>query len=154
MEETQQFDLKKLTLLNKIGSGSFGEVYRAKDNETGDIYAAKISLSSLDDIEDSEDSLQNLSREVNIMAKLNHPCILKFIGFCKAAFNGEPQPVIITEFISKGSLENLILLERQSLADKKWNDTQKLITIYGIAAAMSYLHSHNIIHRDLKLQTF
>ena len=31
-----------------------------------------------------------------------------------------------------------------------WDDTQKLINIYGIASAMSYLHSHNILHRDLK----
>lgn len=30
-----------------------------------------------------------------------------------------------------------------------WDDTKKLIIIYGIASGMSYLHSHNIIHRDL-----
>ena len=49
-----------------------------------------------------------------------------------------------------GSLEDLILLEKNHNHLSNFNDTQKLIIIYGIASAMSYLHSHNIIHRDLK----
>ena len=34
--------------------------------------------------------------------------------------------------------------------DIKWDDTKKLIYFYGIASGMAYLHSHNIIHRNLK----
>lgn len=37
------FDLNKFELLEKIGSGSFGDVYKAKEKRTGKIYAAKIS---------------------------------------------------------------------------------------------------------------
>ena len=33
-----------------------------------------------------------------------------------------------------------------------WNDTLKLIEIYGVAKTMSFLHSNNILHRDLKPQ--
>ncbi|KAK8887659.1 hypothetical protein M9Y10_038712 [Tritrichomonas musculus] len=144
------FDLNKFELLEKIGSGSFGDVYKAKEKRTGKIYAAKISNQSIDQKDTPRSVIRNLVREVNILSKLNHPSILSFVGFSLKNFNGEPNPVIITDYLPKGTLNDLIKLERQSTSDEKWNDTQKLIIIYGIASAMSYLHSHNIIHRDLK----
>lgn len=58
--------------------------------------------------------------------------------------------MIITEYASKSTLEDLISKERKSKTNEYLNDTLKLIIIYGIASSMSYLHSHNIIHRDLK----
>ncbi|KAK8857583.1 hypothetical protein M9Y10_015988 [Tritrichomonas musculus] len=138
------FDLNKFELLEKIGSGSFGDVYKAKEKRTGKIYAAKISKDTPRSV------IRNLVREVNILSKLNHPSILSFVCFSLKNFNDEPYPVIITDYLPKGTLNDFIKLERQSTSDEKWNDTQKLIIIYGIASAMSYLHSHNIIHRDLK----
>lgn len=92
----------------------------------------------------------NLSREVNIISKLNHPSILKFICYSPINFKKKNKPVIITEFASNGSLKDLISAEREKINNPNWNDTRKLIVIYGIASAMSYLHSHNILHRDLK----
>ena len=144
------FDLNKFELLEKIGSGSFGDVYKAKEKRTGKIYAAKISNQSIDQKDTPRSVIRNLVREVNILSKLNHPSILSFVCFSLKNFNDEPYPVIITDYLPKGTLNDLIKLERQSTSDEKWNDTQKLIIIYGIASAMSYLHSHNIIHRDLK----
>ena len=44
----------------------------------------------------------------------------------------------------------MIELERMSIGINEWNDTKKLINIYGIAAAIMFLHSKNIIHSDLK----
>ena len=58
--------------------------------------------------------------------------------------------IYITELISKGTLKSIINSEKSGIADPKWDYTQKLITLYGISAAMSFLHAHNIIHRDLK----
>ena len=43
-------------------------------------------------------------------------------------------------------------MSSSGLSPKKWDDTKKLINIYGIASGMSYLHSHKVIHRDLKLE--
>ena len=56
------------------------------------------------------------------------------------------------EFVSKGSLHSIIQKVRNKRIPEGWNDTKKLIIIYGIAASMSYLHSQNILHRDLKLE--
>lgn len=135
----------------RIGIGGFGEVFKLIEKRTGRIYAAKISLIDISEDQSDEQSLIiELKHEVNILAQLNHPSILKFIGYSPVNFKNEPKPVIITEFVSNGSLKEMIQLEQNSKQPELWNDTKKLINIYGIASAMSYLHSHNIIHRDLK----
>ena len=141
-------DLSQFEIIKKVGEGSFGEVFQVKEKKSDQILAAKVSLIPLS--EASEDIIQNLSREVNIIVKLNNPSIVKFIGYSPIDFQKDPNPVIITEFLSNGSLEDILNLERGGLCKDNWDDTRKLINIYGIAKAMSYLHEHNIIHRDLK----
>lgn len=131
-----------------LGHGTFGDVFKVKDKRTGVIYAAKISRNPL--IEEDKSTILNIKREVNMNAQLNHPCILKFIGYSPTNFTEEPNPVIITELALNDTLEKCIQLERQSLSPNSWNDTKKLINIYGIASAMAYLHSNEIMHRDLK----
>ena len=141
-------DLSRFKVIEKVGSGAFGDVYKIEEKESGEIYAAKISKNTIK--EKSRDEKLNLKREVNTLSQLNHPSVLKFIGYSQKNFDGEKKPVIITEFLSQGSLADLIENSRDPESEDKINDTRKLIIIYGIASAMSYLHSHNILHRDLK----
>lgn len=56
--------LSNYILQNKIGSGSFGKVFKVKDKKNGKTYVAKISIQEID--EDSYDFLRNLSREISI----------------------------------------------------------------------------------------
>lgn len=137
-----------MILLDQIGSGSFGKVYKAKNKTTGQICAAKISIQKIE--ENSIDLIRNLSREVEIISRLNHPAILKFIFFCSKNYKGNPKPVIITEYAANGSLEDILEHDRNSPENSILTPTKKHIIIFGIASAMSYLHSYNIIHRDLK----
>ncbi|KAK8892813.1 hypothetical protein M9Y10_030061 [Tritrichomonas musculus] len=146
MSISYNFDLNQVVRLELIGNGSFGEVYKVKDKKSNEIYAAKISFKVMA----SKDIIRDLSREVNILIKINHPSIIRFVGFSPINFHDEQKPVIVTEFLSNGTLYDIIELEKKGLSNKLWTDTRKLINIYGIAAAMSYLHAHNIIHRDLK----
>ena len=75
---------------------------------------------------------------------------MKFIGFSPVNFKSTPKPVIITELLKNGNLSDLIELERNGLSCSGLNDTKKLINIYGVASSLKYLHSQNILHRDLK----
>ena len=61
--------------LTKLGSGGFGEVYRCKCREDGQIYVKKILKT-----EDSEDQ-KRFQREVRILSKLDHPNIIKIVGY-------------------------------------------------------------------------
>lgn len=141
-------ELSKFEVNEHVGAGSFGTVYKVNDKETCDIYAAKVSIYDIDLC--SKDIIINFEREVNIISELNHPSIMKFIGFNLLNFKYKRKPTIITEFLKNGSLDDIIELERMNTGIFDWNDTKKLINIFGISSGLAYLHSLNIIHRDLK----
>ena len=94
-------------------------------------------------------SLNIISLEFNRISQLNHPAILHFVGFCPHSFKKEPKPVIITELLSNQTLGDVLQMDRSNVHVSGWNATKKLMNIYGIASGMKYLHSHEIIHRNL-----
>lgn len=147
MSLKKPYDLQRLELGDFIGQGGFGKVFKAKDKNNDNIYAAKISFHL---INESSDEMHNLIREVNIMSKFQHPAILKLIGYSPINFDKEPFSVIISEFSQNGSLNKIIDFERSGTSISGWDATQKLICLYGISSAMDYLHSNKVIHRDLK----
>ncbi|KAK8898172.1 hypothetical protein M9Y10_000444 [Tritrichomonas musculus] len=144
----KSLNINDFILQKQIGNGSFAKVYKIKEKITGIIFAAKIINQKLEN--DDDPFFINIRREVNIISKLSHPAILKFYGYSPINFKNKPKPVIITDFATNDSLKNLIQLERNNPINQKLNPTRKLIIIYGIASAMSYLHSHNTLHCDLK----
>lgn len=141
-------NLNKYELQSKIGEGSFSYVYKIMDKKTSEIYAGKITKFEI--YLYNENNIIDHYREVEIISKINHPCILRFIGYSPLNFDHNECPVIITEFVSNGTLKNALILERKGLSLDNWNSTTKLITIYGIALSMMHLHQLNILHRDLK----
>ena len=158
-EEEEEFDLEDYEKHRKLFFNDKIRYYEVINQKTGKKYIAKNWKKSLDDFRRKK--IIDLYREVYIISKINHPSILKYIGFSKYNFKSDNKPVIIFEHISYGPL-TLILKPRDGIyietptkddnsdsKDIKLNDTQKLILIYGIAAGMSYLHSYDIIHRNL-----
>lgn len=47
-------------------------------------------------------------------------------------------------------MDDILELERRGIVKHDWDDTKKLINIYGIAAGMAYLNCRDLIPRDLK----
>lgn len=148
MSETQEIDLSQFEKGEYISRGEFGEVFRIREKATGTIFAAKIAFHRLDD-HSSRQVLINICREINCMAKLDHPAVIKFSGYSKKDFHEEPKPVIVMEYAERRSLNDVIENEIKSLAGD-WDLTKKLKCIFGIASGMHYLNSNKIVHRDLK----
>lgn len=123
---------------NKLGEGTYGNVYKiiSKDNQT--TFAAKIFKIS----RKYRDNIDNLSyqRELEALKELSHPFVIKFIE----EFDYKDNYYIITNLASEGNLDKLM--------DKNKIFTEDEVMHYFtmILISLHYLHSKNIIHRDLK----
>lgn len=98
----------------------------------------------------TSEEIENLVKEVAVLSTLDHPSLLKFIGYSSVNFKREPKPTIITESVLKQTLEGIIEMNRKGIKSINWDSTRILMNIFGIASAMSYLHSKDVIHGDLK----
>ena len=90
-------------------------------------------------------------QKFNNFISLNHPVLLNFIGYSPIDFKFRPSSVYLKEYASNKSLEQILEIDINNKSKKLLNDTKRLIIIYGIASGMSYLHSHNYIHSNLRL---
>eukprot|EP01063_Lacrimia_lanifica_P015327 TRINITY_DN22123_c0_g1_i1.p1 TRINITY_DN22123_c0_g1~~TRINITY_DN22123_c0_g1_i1.p1 ORF type:complete len:519 (+),score=160.49 TRINITY_DN22123_c0_g1_i1:160-1716(+) len=124
-----------------LGSGSFGSVYMGIDMATGKQFAVKVVNLRRDDL--NRERLNGLVREVNLLAALDHPNIVRNMGVKLNYDSGEI--LFFMEFISRGSLGSLVRRHGQRM-------TERAVVNYcrDVVEGVSYLHEKNIIHQDLK----
>ncbi|CAO1343477.1 unnamed protein product [Diamesa hyperborea] len=122
-------------ILNLIGEGSFGKVFKAAEVDTNNVVALKILLKR----GRSSKELSALKQEATIQQYLRHPNIIQLLS----SFETEKELVFVCEY-AVSDLHKL-LSKIGSLGEQK---TQKLT--FDLISALYYLHSHRILHRDLK----
>jgi CD48 antigen len=128
--------------VRELGRGHFGAVW-LMENEANEALAVKYI-----EIGPKFDSAR-LLREVGVLTLLNHPCIVRIVGWSLP--NEEcRQARIATEFMSNGSVEEALARVKRGDIPVFWNHTNIAKMIIGLLLGMKYLHSRNIIHRDLK----
>ncbi len=73
---------------------------------------------------------------------MNHPSFLRFIGYCLVDFKGNDKLMIITDYLTNETLENILEIDMKN-QDRNPNElilnpTKRLIILYGIASGMPY----------------
>jgi serine/threonine protein kinase len=124
-------------LVEKIGAGGMGEVYRAEDTRLGRSVAIKLLPEAL---RSDSQRLARFEREARVLASMNHPYI--------ATLHGLEQSEDGTRFLV------MELVEGQTLAARLERGALPLDQVYEwgsqIAEALAAAHEKGVVHRDLK----
>jgi hypothetical protein len=129
--------LGKFEILDKIGQGAMGVVYKARDPLIGRLVALKTISAGL--AEDTE-SLERFYQEARAAGTLQHPNIVTIFELGKQ----DDTPFIAMEFLEGASLDKVIS------ARLPMPLSQKLGYIVHVCRAIEYAHKRGVVHRDIK----
>ena len=122
-----------------IGRGAFGKVNIGLNILTGRVVAIKsFNKQNISNFTSEE----KIRKETNLMRNLRHPSITKILEM----FESEKYVLIIMEYISGGNLQSFVKKRR------KLNEKTAKILFKQIMEGIKYIHSKNIVHRDIKLE--
>ncbi|KAM5246116.1 serine/threonine-protein kinase 4 [Ctenodactylus gundi] len=120
-------------VLEKLGEGSYGSVYKAIHKETGQIVAIKqVPV---------ESDLQEIIKEISIMQQCDSPHVVKYYG----SYFKNTDLWIVMEYCGAGSVSDIIRLRNKTLTE------DEIATILqSTLKGLEYLHFMRKIHRDIK----
>ncbi len=127
----------KYELIEKLGQGAMGEVYKVRHRGLDTVYALKILQPHF---AAQPDLVQRFHNEARIMARLRHPHIVRVFDIDRDG----AQHYFVMEYIEGRSLREIIA-ERAPLSS-----AECLTIVRQIAQALAHAHSQTVIHRDIK----
>ena len=133
-------NLSSFEIIGELGRGSYGLVLKVRSRKDHRIYALKRLPIKFMKIKHQQEALQ----EVLLLKQLSHPNIIRYYS----SFIESEALYILMEYAAKGDLHKIIREKQKS--GKYFNENDIWKYAYGIMSGLIYLHSHKIIHRDIK----
>ncbi|EDR12412.1 Ste20-like serine/threonine kinase [Laccaria bicolor S238N-H82] len=122
------------TLLEKLGTGSFGTVYKAIHNDTKQIVAIKQI-----DLEDSDDDISEIQQEIASLAQCDSEYVTRYYGSFVVSY----KLWIVMEYLAGGSCLDL-------LKPGVFTEDHIAVICRELLLGLDYLHTEGTIHRDIK----
>lgn len=129
--------MDKYEVIGLLGEGSFGRVYKANQIASSKVVALKVITKR----GRSTKEIKGLRQECEIQSNLHHPNIIQMLD----SFETENEIVVITEFAHR---ELTDILSKEGYL----SETRVQSIVWDLVSALYYLHSHRVLHRDLKPQ--
>lgn len=131
------------TILQKIGAGGFGVVYKARHEPTKTIVAIKSLI--------NEANNDRFIKEAKIMSGIDDPCIVRFKEFFFLQVKGGlEKPYLVMQYLEGMPGNSLRDAIRAYSSGRKLDHLEVMRAFTRYAYALSFLHSKDIIHRDIK----
>jgi len=124
-------------IMQKIGSGTFGKVYKVLHTLTNQYRAMKVV--KIDTINYQDDD-KTFLKEIEMLAQLDHPNIIKIYEY----YSDDLHYYVITELASGGELYD------QIYNIHNYNEADAAVIMKQLLSVVCYIHSKGILHRDLK----
>lgn len=130
---------ERYRIYHQIGKGGLAVIYRAQDLRSGKEVVLKVLRPDAFSL--WENGVERLQHEAEVLVKLNHPNILRYLDFQQ----GQGQAYLVVEWIPGENLS-----KRMSRRTKPYSVREVTPWIGALCDALNYLGEHDIVHRDLK----
>ncbi|KAJ6882891.1 serine/threonine protein kinase IRE [Populus alba x Populus x berolinensis] len=137
MSSKDRTSIEDFEIIKPISRGAFGRVFLARKRATGDLFAIKV-LKKADMIR--KNAVQSILEERDILITVSNPFVVRFFY----SFTCRENLYLVMEYLNGGDLYSL--LRNLGCLDE---DMARMY-IAEVVLALEYLHSSNVIHRDLK----
>lgn len=134
----QFYPMRRYIILERINTGSVGQVHLAVEEATGEYFAAKAIDKSI--TQGDLGLFKKMKEEIKISCGMNHPNVVKTIGVIESA----EKVIQIMEYCDGGDLISYV---RNKLY---LNESSAQYFFKKIVEGLKYMHTNNIAHRDLK----
>ncbi|XP_050370938.1 uncharacterized protein LOC126788948 [Argentina anserina] len=125
----------RFSQLELIGRGSFGDVYKGFDRDLNKEVAIKVI-----DLEESEDEIEDIQKEISVLSQCRSPYITEYYG----SYLNQTKLWIIMEYMAGGSVADLLQ------SGPPLDETSMACILRDLLHAIEYLHNEGKIHRDIK----
>lgn len=131
--------LEDFEMLKVLGKGTFGKVFLAREKTTGEIFAIKVLRK---DVVIQKEEIAHTMTEGRVLRMSRHP----FLTRLHYSFQTEDRLCFVMDYVRGGELFFHIARER------KFSEHRSRFYAAEITLALEFLHSNNVVYRDLKLE--